>query len=323
MISPQAGRFRPLMLIALLLCAALASSQASADELVFDWPETAEAHVTVESEKRGKTAKIAMTLKVSPAQEKGRYLLEYADVKLLEANGVDLSSPEAQAAIPAQARAMLEALPSFLVGADGAMIEIVGLDRVIDTVIYGIPDETGGTKRETLRNMMSSPQMRQLVEAKAASDWDTWVGVWVGRDLPVGKPLKFETEQPLHEVNLVSNGTMENLGPDPAFPGGVRLRTEVVTQGPELLVGAVKTMAAAISEKPGADLDAFLETIESAERTVTIEVVTDPKTLRPYRAESSMVLTARIKGREPEARREIKRFRFDWKDSAPTGGAAQ
>ena len=90
---------------------------------------------------------------------------------------------------------------------------------------------------------------------------------------------------------------------------------ELSVSGPELR-RAVHRSLADVARQGGQDTRDFTEDrIERAERWQRVDLITDPKTLRPYSVESSVTVTVKLKG-EGDARRETetKRFLFDWEE---------
>lgn len=314
---PSPCRYAPERLFArvvapLLLVLVAVSGAVKAEALRFDWPAPAQALLTLEAQKGGRTVSTEMVLDVSPL-EGGLLRMDYKDVKLLSVDGQDFSSAQAQARLPAAFKAVAAAMPSFIVGPDGEVREIVGLKDLLETVIENTPEDPPRVTREKLREVMLDPQMQKVVRAKAANDWGIWVGIWAGKDIPTGERRDFTTETPVTGGVIPARGYFEHLGEAEGYPGAVRLRMEMVVDGPQFREALFRTLSG-LARRAGKPMEGLsADAIEFAERRQIVEVVTDPDTLRPYEAHTTTLVTMRIKDQPERQEKESKSFDFAWK----------
>jgi hypothetical protein len=290
-------------------------NSAAAEALSFAWPAPVTAEITLETEKNGRAVRTLLLLDVTRERTSGLYRMDYRDVKILAIDGRDLSSPGMQAKLPARIKTVARAMPSFLVSPDGTISEFIALEALLETIIEHTADDSAGVMEEQLRKVLFSPQMQQVIRAKAADDWNAWVGIWAGKDLAPGRRLEFRTGSKSTAQQFAGSGYFENLGPVGGRSGAVKLRMELTMEGPEFR-RALYQMLAAMAEGSGQDMGDFsADRIKQARRVQRVEAVTDPKTLRPYSINASVEMTFGVEGKgETQRRVETKRFKFDWSD---------
>ncbi len=290
--------------VLLALTLSLLAAPTVAGPLRFAWPAPAQALVTVEASKAGRIMSSSLTLKVSRDAE-GLTRLDFADARLLTVDGRDLPPGEEHAFGPLAA-----AMPSLLIGKDGRVQKVLGLGRLAEALVADSPE----AKRADLRRALASPKLRAELEAKAGEDWNGWVGVWLGREVPAGGRLALTATTEVLGDQVQSRGSIADLGRvegDPA--GAVRLRLELTADGPDLaraVFGALERMARDSGQPLGG---LGLDKVETASRRDFVVLVADRSTLRPYRVETGTQSVFKLRGEAAQRQSETKSFRFDWR----------
>lgn len=288
----------------LALTLLLLAAPTLADPLRFAWPVPAQALVTVEASKAGHSVSSSLTLKVSQDAE-ALTRLDFSDARLLTVDGRDLLPDEEHTFGPLAA-----AMPSLLVDKAGRVVEVLGLEPLTEGLVAASP-EAG---RAGLRRALASPRVQADLKAKAAEDWQAWVGLWLGREVESGRPLVLSTTSQVLGTRVQATGTLAHLGPAAGFPAGaVRLRLELTAAGKDLAQAVYGGLAEAAREamRPLGDLSP--EWIEAASRTQSVELVADPGTLRPYRVDRETRTLVRLRGEPAQIQIETKSFRFEWR----------
>lgn len=211
-----------------------------------------------------------------------QYRVNFSDVRVLEVNGNDLSSPAAQRAMPASVKAVAAAMPSLVVGGNGKVREVLGLKKILDAVIEAQPEDPPRVTHEGLRAALFAPQMQRVIRGKAFADWALWVAIWSGLDIQPGTRSEFTSVTESFGSKVPASGYFAHRGDAPGRLGLVRLRMQLVADGPGFRGVLFQTLAA-LAARAGQPQTSFTaDRIEHAERREIVELVTDAKTLLPY-----------------------------------------
>ena len=289
----------------------------AADPLRFAWPAPAQALVTVEAAKGGHSARSSLRLTVT-RDLGGPTRLDFSDARLLAMDGSDLSGG-AGTGPGEMGSATLEALmPSLLVGPDGRVQDVLGIERLGEALAAGGMGGAGTARTDAsaarLRQVLARPGVQAQLRARAGEDWRAWVGVWVGRDLRPGAAIDIIGVVPGMGPAVQAKGAMTHTGVAAGFPSGaVRLRLVLTADGPEFRRAVFEGLAQVAGQDRQALGDLSLERIETASRRQTLELVTDPATLRPYRVDMGTHIVFRLRGQEAQTQSEAKSFRFQWR----------
>jgi hypothetical protein len=281
--------------------------------LRFAWPSPSRVSVTERILKKGKRSVVGYDALLSP-RPGGGYEVKIDKFQFLEMEGRALPQgplpPELKAAV-----AMAGAFPTLVLSAEGEVVDVVGMEEVIQRTLPLIPEEKG--MREQVRKALSQPAMVEMMKQRMGDFWRTWVGAWVGADMAAGEERSGTVPMQLPSGPVDSQVTMHHRGTDAAHKGSVHLEVETVLEGEpfrKAMVGVVSQMIQASAPKEQApDLDSMLK---SARRVSTVEVVTDPATLRPYRARMAQVTKLLMAGQEREEREEHE-YSFTWPAQEP------
>lgn len=288
----------------------------TADPLQFAWPAPAKALVTVEAAKGGHSARSSLRLTVT-RDLGGPTRLDFSDARLLAMDGRDLGGGVGTG--PGEmGSATLEALmPSLLVGSDGRLRDVLGIERLGEALAAGATGGAGTARTDAstarLRQVLARPGVQAQLRARAGEDWRAWVGVWVGRDLRPGASIDIVGVVPGMGPTVQAKGVMTHAGVAAGFPhGAVRLRLELTADGPEFRQAVFEGLAQVAGQDGQSLGDLSLELIEAASRRQTLELVTDPATLRPYRVDMGTHIVFQLRGQEAQTQSEAKSFRFQW-----------
>lgn len=317
--------FRPLA-VTIVSCVAISIQlwcQAFASEMKFAWPVPSRVTVDEGVVKKGKTAKIRYDMVLSKQKEGENLELHFENFKFLELDGQDVSTPEARAALgpvlgPAfgQVAALQGAMPSLLLTPEGKVVDVVGLDELIDRML-GIVGKEDPKMREALGSVMHSPMMLNQIKQKSKDFWRVWVETWIGAPTAAGKEEVRETDVPFMDNGLQVALTIRNEGAAVGEKGNIQLSAQSVMEGEaatKALAGMMQQIASQVPVKEG--VKPFSpDMIKNVKRTMSINVMTNPKTLQPQRARYEVVTELAI-GEEKRGQTEKHDYVFDWADKA-------
>jgi hypothetical protein len=287
-----------------------AQAPASAPALRFAWPTPSRVTVTQRSLKKGKRAVLRYDAVLS-ARMGGGYELKLDKIQFLELEGRDVSKgplpPEVKTAL-----AMASALPTVVISAEGEFVDVMGLDEVVEHILKQTPNEKG--RRDKIRAVFAQPAVAQAMKQKAGDFWQAWVGAWVGMDVAAGQErvAMVPLQMPLGSVD--GTVTLRHRGPVTEHKGAVRLEMETVLEGEPFrkeMVNMLSQMVQAAGAQEGTEPPDFEAMLQSARRVSTVEVVTDPATLRPYSARMVQVTQVQVEDQQNEQREE-QEYRFTW-----------
>jgi len=263
--------------------------------LTFSWP--ADCEVDVAESVLRKDVRAELSYKLGLVAEGDHIVVSYRDMEVLEVAGRSLSDKERRdAAVPFL-------LPEMVVDAAGEVIEVRGMDALIDQIADLDP---------SLRDVASSPTFAQTIESSAISKyWNVWAGGWA----MWGSFEETEEEGYYEAADGSAPGspdfTMYSLGTTES--ARAVLRREEILAGPQL-AEALGVVMGSLGEDLGKppDTDAFAGF--DGERVTTTEVVTDPATLRPDSTHLRIDLEATFEG-ETQSVVEERTAVFDWSSS--------
>lgn len=228
--------------------------------------------------------------------------VRHRDLEFTSLGGVPADDPRVAAAVQ-QASALTSAFPDLVIAGDGSFVGIEGWERVKKASIALLADAS----RPEIEAMLNDPLIDAMMQAKAGERWSAWVTTWMAYE-PRGP-----REQPfVYEDETGGGEDVEFLVDRVAVEGDkLRLRTSS-TQNREQLGSGVDAIFGAIAKQvPGEDLERVFDQMQMT-RTVTWEVLTDPRTLMPSEARTEMLLAAEIPGKLKRSKEEHHHYTFDW-----------
>ncbi|HXU82243.1 MAG TPA: hypothetical protein VN914_12650, partial [Polyangia bacterium] len=241
--------------------------------------------------------------------------LRLTNFEFLEVDGHDARTP----ALRKQLRGALEAasaLPTILVSPDGAFLDIVDMEALIDRIARStaMPPK----ERKAMVEVMKSPAMLAAMKARSVEFWNVWVGLWSGADLEPGRRRELNIQTPLPNGTMVARPVaITHHGPD-GPPGHVHLSFESTLRGgpkDARLRGALEDAAKDLAASGG---KALTEDVEGFDLSTGGEVVTDPETLKPVTARSFRRTTVKLKGQPPQSQVEAHVYTFAWPKTVTT-----
>lgn len=253
-------------------------------DLVFNWPSDCTVPVVEEVLKAGSTALLSYNLGLK-SQGKNN-LVTFDDLAVTSFDG-NPPSDETAKAVEAQF-----ILPGFLVGPDGKVIELIGLEVMIEQI-------------EALDPSLSvelTPELVALLhESIIDKYWGSWVGAWANWGY-----FDTATEHGTSELRIggdvaISDVEMKSLGVvDDSL---AVLRSTITLDGADFALAMRSVVDIAIDPAGASQF--------TGQRVITVEVVTDPATLRPMTAFTSIAIELTVDG-ETRSELEERRWRLDW-----------
>jgi len=269
-------------------------------DLKFGWKLPAQATVTSTNiDKRGKVI-ATFELKARSINET-QILVEFFNAEIVEING----RSAADFKLPATTKALLNAIPSYIVNKSTAQVEkIVGWDEMVNKVLSGIPSEA---EKEHVSKIFKSPQFSKAIKVKSTETWSLMVGEWVGLQLTKSKPKSISYKIPMGNIKIPTKATYL-LEDYPKLPGSVKLslvrKQEIPSEFytniiPKILPGASKN-----KPKTGN---------MTGTKMAKVTTVHHPASLYPFFILMEEITEVSEEGKKPKIQKIIKSLRFKWK----------
>jgi hypothetical protein len=239
--------------------------------------------------RRGRTAELTYALRID-ADPSG-LLISFVDMTVLTIDGQVVPAEVAEQA------AAVFLLPSFVVDHDGAVVEIRGMEEMIDKLITLVPEMAP----------MAGPEFVALLEDWVESNyWESWVGFWGDYDSVDELRYAATVDLAVGAGIVATDVLVESTGTNAA--GEAMLRFQHVVEGDDFIAAMGTTMT-----EFGMDASTFI----TARRVVTVDSTIAPDTLRPSTVSMSMD-TEVGDGVGSQTAFEAHDWAFDW--SAPGCG---
>ena len=161
-------------------------------EMTFRWPVPGVVYVTETVEKKGKLAEFAYELHICKANPGAK--IHYQNIRLISWAGFSGDNKLVQALVE-PLLAFKNATPVLWINDDGSLIDLIGIDKMIHLIVDSIPSPK---LRSMLEKLSDNPRIVDLLKAKTADIWASWVGLWAPFDLR-GEPIQsfaFESKLP-------------------------------------------------------------------------------------------------------------------------------
>lgn len=257
--------------------------------LTFDWPVGCDATVVENTVKGDNRAEL--TFKLETSDHPDGMLVSWADLKMLSFNGRKLTTAE-ERSLTAAFR-----LPPFVVDDLGSVVRIEDLDRFIDEMTELMPS-TANLNTATFRSLME--------ETISSKYWNVWVGNWAETESIDQPVLEGVVDAPVGDYTLQTTVKLESL---PTRRAGTAIfRSTEILEGPDFM----KAIAGVQTDLVGKAAET--SATDTGRRVVTVEVETDPTTLRPSRTKLRMEIDLTIGG-ESKSQLEERISTFTWSDS--------
>lgn len=291
--------------------AASAAAAAAADQgFTFQWRAPCRVPVEELVEKKGKTARLRYVVVVQSRPD-GRLSVRLEEMSFVEANGLDVTSPEWQARL-APALAMVATLPVLVVTPEGEHVATEGIDAMVERVLSSKAFTGGSMPKESSNaaaKLLRSDAMKELLAEKMTEYWAAWVEAWIGGTLAPGEVFEGDIEVPLGGQQVPTKMRFEHHGPVERGSKLVRLSLAMRQTGDVAAAGMASIVRMLIQESGQGPLKGVK--IESFNRVMRAETETDPASLRPRRARHEVETQMIVAGKKL-SQREVHDSRFDW-----------
>jgi hypothetical protein len=142
----------------------------------FAWPVPVAVHV-VERKLVGESDSLmSYSLEACPRAD-GSVVVAHRNFKLERIKGRSAAEPQMAAAI-AQLTPILSALPLLIVDASGALLEVEGIDEMVQRMQATMP----ASSMDRVAALLKNPEARGRLTAAIGERWQSWVGCWARFD---------------------------------------------------------------------------------------------------------------------------------------------
>ena len=280
--------------------------------LKFGWKAPLQFQVEETAERKGTTSKILYTFGL--IETNGEFQLRWLDTRFLLVNGDSVNAEMEKALAPV--RMIFMANPPMRISRNGEFLGTLhtkeAMEEINKQLDKAFPDRPEDA-RQFFAKMADNPEGQKIAGAALAQKyWSPWVEAWLGLELVSGQSLTNDSLSSFGESQFPARVVISNLGSSPDNPGQIHLRYEQTAHGKEVgraLMGFVNAFSNAVSqtsEQPFPELT-------NANYLVSLEVQTDPLTLRPSWAKRAV----RMDADNPETGKvelhESYEFKFIWK----------
>ncbi len=287
-----------------------AGALAAAAPFAFDWAPPCRVPAVESILKDGNTLVLRFVFDVR-ALDGGEIAIGQVEHLIVSVNGEAVSVADQREHL-ADLTALLAAIPTFVVGGDGAFVRMDRLEEIVEKSLQHQPP----AERARLRTVMLSPETRALMSEMYGTYWFAWVGAWIDWPVPLGETSTIDLGDP--DVAAVA----EHLG---VFDGLPHLRYSERWTGEAIHAQFEPLIQAAIRSADRAEVTAestetmLAEVLKDASRQTTFEVQVEPAGLRPHVAVFSSVGEFVYRG-EHVRNEERRRTEFDWAHAQGCGG---
>ncbi len=291
------------------------SAQVEPPKMKFNWPSSGTVKVVESVLKKNRRARTAYDLQLNTDKD-NNLLVTYDNFRFLYIEGVDISHPEIFKQL-APVLALTAAAPGYKVDSAGTLVGVVGLYNMVERLsnMDLVKKNMDEQKRAGVLAMLKNPQLLEVMETKAASNWHAWVSLLV--DFPdedeVGAIYKLKTESVAFGQVIPFDLTYERMAvTDPKHKGLVKMLIESKSDN-SAIIEAAGTFVKNMMKQSGQSQQEIDEMVfESADQRTIVEILTDPLTLRPIMVKVETVLDMQIKGEKANRQIEEHKYDFTW-----------
>lgn len=293
------------------LALAFGTSHAEEAKSTFDWPAPAKIGISETAIKNGNHAEMTYALDVKKRDD-GKLIIRMVDFQFDSFNHQPIT-PEFERAL----RPVIDSfgtLPSFVVNEEGHLVDIVGIDALIDGTGKYLDSVREDGKGKEVADQMKDPAVKKMLMRALSEYWNGWVEAWIGFGPKPGETV----EEPFRE-GLVPNQpeiegvrTYRHLGTDPDNPSLIHLKIDSHIGDPTA-GKAIGGLLSRFDQKNKGKSDIDLENMPSITVDGEFEVKIDPTTYRPAWAKRSKNI--QVSGpteEESGSRVESHEYTFHW-----------
>lgn len=299
-----------LLLVAVVVLQAFVSQCAWAEaNFKFAWTVPSRVTVTESVLKKGKKAKMQYDIVVQRHNTGNNLVVSFENYHFVELEGLDLKVDENRKRL-VKTEALAGILPSLVISPQGNVVDVTGVNEMIDKGIDLFPAAKDPKARATMLASLRAPESVALLKANVQEFWQVWVETWADLSVAPGKEETYQLANPATGKPSGTTMTIRNLGQPKDAPGKVKLSAQTVLQGPaakQLLAEVLNSFAPPDRSNPPVSPNL----ISNLKRTTALTVVTNPRTLQPDWAQSEVSTDCTIKGQQTNTL-ERHHYSFDW-----------
>lgn len=294
------GDLRQAPLAAILLVAAPGFA-AGPPDLVFAWPDGAQASVSETIERKGQTFTFSYRL-LFRRQANGSHLLEIHDARPVPGGRLNPT--------PLAATLLLMHAPlSMTVSDDGEWAEVVGLRDRIAALQKELRTHSRQRGDETLANIAAlydGADLRGMLHDKFAEQWGYWVTIWLNAPAKEKTVERYLVDAELMGIPYRRTLSLRHAGFTGKGRAYAKLEASSAVADPRQFAKALRRMDAL-----GEPFGPALEAVETADRREKISAVIEATTLRPISVDVQREFVTTRAGRESRTS-ERRQTRFAW-----------
>jgi hypothetical protein len=239
-------------------------------------------------------------------QTNNEYRLRWLDARFLDINGRKINTNQPDKSI-SEAEEIWKSLPALRISSQGRFLGLADPEKAMDDVRIMIEKSRGQTSRESseaLVQFMKQPQSAELLKTVCAAPWARWVENWIDIDLTQTTTVLTNSSIDCFGTAVPARTVIENLGKSRRGETLRHLRIQTMATGPEYRKALTSWM-----ESGGKKLD---DVILDASSEYTIEIITDPATLRPKEASSLSRVILHTQEKNDTTNSEWHYYQFYW-----------
>lgn len=313
-------------LFGIVLCGGGCNKNSSSDKAApsFAWPSPSRFQVEERIQKGRSQAVILHTFDFSPTN--GGHVLRWVGAEHLSINGRPISSDEEKASVSA-ANQLYLANPPMLIGTNGEFLGAIDVDverslDQMDATLDKINPSRTNSDAPRFKKVFTDPESRAIYDRVLSQYWTTWVGAWVGWNVPHKQAVTNDVEIPDESGRpLTTLLIQEHLGKATNNPAHIQLFYEEFVTGKQF-AASIEAMLSKADEKWQSGKTNERVRVKEATRAIYYEVITDPHTLKPSWAKRTQRVKAEVVGETATRQQEIREYHFFWNQtnlhSAPT-----
>lgn len=265
-------------------------------DLTFVPPQNCSVEVTERIDENGASAVLEYYLTF--VHEDPETVLAFGQLRVVELNGEPV--PDSQQVVSG----LNFQIPSFVIGPDGALIEVRGVDTLLDEMANSDPSLTGMSTTPGFVDLMTTLFMEKY--------WVPWYGFWIDWawfEQPVETAEWAVDPENTFPMEVTSLGTTDD--------GLAAVRASFTIEGESVRANIDQVLGDFMPGNISAEeRDAMIASTKGrVDRTM--ESVLDPHTLRPHSVSSRRDLVLTMDGRTQRVEEE-RLAQFDW-DSSDCG----
>jgi len=294
---------------------------ATAPALQFSWQRTGLFEVEESIQKKGNRMQIIFKCQLSKTND--QFILRWLDAQIVSVNGQRINESDDLKRELAPVQAMFRH-PPFSISLDGQFLETIDADEAMKKTNQAL-DEVAPRRSEESREFFDrfaqSKTGKQMIDHVYGQIWGTWIGMWVGLNVPDGQTVSEDVKVPFGDGDRVpARIKRSNLGPLKSNTNLLSLRFEERLTAKNI-GAAINKLSKKVAKETEVKSAEPLPKKVSFERATIVEVHTDRRSLNPHWAKRSVVTTASVPGEGKQSELEVHEYQFRWDVDHQSGAA--